>query len=332
MNPNAELIYKSVPLEDITIDAEFELRGSQKEVKKNSGQWLSFKESIKANGILQPLLARAPRNEDGTLDLDHPILVDGRQRESIVRELHAEGVPGFDHIPVAINPTIETPQDIITAQIDCNIERISQNSSQVANHLLRVVDIYPNITVTELADMFHKTVAWASQILKLKNLTPTVKAAMDNQDVSVTACRSLAELPEEQQDEWLTKFIENPDDTADIALNLKEFIKESKKGGKKTATDNIPKPRSAANVREIWEELQKTPDHPLYAGYQHIVQLDPESMALKRADKETKELERQVAKDERALKKQKEIEERLANQKKELEARKAKIMAEAQEI
>lgn len=328
MNPKSEKIFKNVSVQSLTIDPEFELRGSQKEVKKFSGQWKTMKRSVEENGILQPILARCEKDPNtGELDLEHPILVDGRQRFAIANEL------GLDEIPIVIDPSIQDVEDIIRAQIDCNIERIQQSPTQVAEHLLRMVEIKPNITVQELADLFGKTIAWVSGIMKLKNLTPDAEVAVKNQDINLTSAIALGKMPTEHQPEWLQKLVENPSETQDILMNMSEALKDIKKGGKgKVDSTTIPNPRSKAKILELWNELKDQTDSPFFAGVQMIVQLDPESMQLKKLDKETAELAKQIKKDEKALKEAEKAQERLEKSRQELAAAKQKVAEEFQEI
>jgi ParB-like chromosome segregation protein Spo0J len=318
---------RRVKLSDI-IREETSLRGPQADVKKNSLAVQQLKASILQNGLLQPIICRPGFDDNGEIRHDIIILVAGEQRYWCLNQLVREGHTQFEEVDIVLDPNIQTAEHIIKCQITENLDRIQQNPQEVAQHILKVVAINPKISRAELAKMFNRTEGWVSQMLKLDNLSEQGQAALDNGTVKVAHLRIVAELPQEMQDEWLQKYIEDPQEAADTDVDLREFIKEFKKGSKKKIDrTKIPRPRSATQIREIWESL--TPDDPKYLGYQHAVRLDAESLREFTASEEEKKLMAQIARDEKKLKDAKEAAERLERAKKDLEKQRAELEGSA---
>lgn len=316
----AEKVFRNVPISQLVLDEQFALRGSKENDKRNTMEFLGMVESIKDHGIEQPMLGRFGEDENGNVDENVVILVDGRQR------LAAATKAGLTEVPVYIDPNIRTVADIIQTQITCNIDRISQSPKEVADHVLQLVKYRPNLTVTEIAKMFKRTPAWASGILKLQDGCDELKAALDDNLINVTNAKVICELPLDQQPKWVKDFIEQPKDVSDLLLDLREQIKANKSGTKeKIDTTNIPKPRTAAEIKEIFENMPK--DDPRYAGYLHAVRLDPESKALRTEDKELKALAKQMEKDKKVLEAQQEAAKRLEENKAKWEAKRAELAA-----
>lgn len=323
---SSSLVLKTLPIDSIVLDEELALRGSQEEVTKNKSAFLQLVESVRKHGILQPPLGRFGYDDAGNLQEDIIILVDGRQRYAAAKRA------GLTTFPVAVDPNIKSFSDIVLAQTTTNLDRINTDPSQVRDHLMRLTKYQPDLSLRELAEMFNRSVPWVQNILKLKNVSELVQAALDENEINVTAAQIVAELPTKLQDEWLGKFLEHPSpsDQAETLLNLREFIKERKKTGKEPVDfSSVPRPRTATALREMYEHLERTDKtDPRWAGLQWAVQLDPETVQARKDEVENKELHKKIAQDEKKLREAKAAEDRLAENKRKLEEARAKEKAE----
>lgn len=316
-----------VPIDQVILDEAYQLRKSQEDVKHNSGKFLALCESIRVQGIKQAPLARLGRNIDGSINENEIILVDGRQRYAAAK------YNKFTHFPVRIDREIKDAKDIIVAQITCNIHRIAQSPKEVADHMLRVVEMNPLISEQALADMFQKSKQWVAETLRLNKISPNVQTALDEGHINITEAKMLSQLKSAaKQDEWLKKLLEAGSNNAEVLLDLKDYVKESRKGGGEDIDfTTTPRPMSSAKIRQLWDEIKNQPNHPEFAGIQRVVQLDPLTIQTRKEDRELQKLIREVAAEERQIKKAEEAKAKLAAKTAELDAARARLRAESGE-
>ena len=270
------------PVEQVLLDR-VNLRGSLEGDKRVGEEWNRFCNSIRMYGIETPCLGRKAYDDDGKLIPNRWILVDGAQRRAAAEKL------GFSVIPLYVNDNIRTPADVMIAQTQCNIQRLSTNKAALEQHCIKLNEVCPNLTQTQLAEMLNVSVPWVSQTLKIKNLIPDVEQAMKDGILPLTHAKVMGKLPPEHQAEYLNKWLEG--DKEDFIIRCHKEASNLKKAAKGEKVDEGPvfRLRSRGEIIEVFKSL--SPMDVLYPGYQHVLKQDAESLAELEQDAEVRKLE-----------------------------------------
>jgi ParB family chromosome partitioning protein len=142
-------------------------------------------ESIKAQGVMQPIVVR----------------VIGEQRYEIVageRRWRAAQMAGLDTIPSVIRE-ISDDTAIAMALIE-NIQREDLNPMEQATAMQRFVEEF-DLTHQQIAETVGKARATVSNLLRLMALPREVKTLLEHGDLEMGHARALLSLPEPQQTE-----------------------------------------------------------------------------------------------------------------------------------
>jgi ParB family chromosome partitioning protein len=152
-------------------------------------------ESIKIQGIIQPLVVRPISNDKQTSE----------QYEIIVgeRRWRAAKLAGVKKIPVLVH---QVNDDVAMAtNLIENIQRQNLNILEEAKAISRLISEF-SMTHEEIGKFIGKSRAAITNILRLLSLEPTVKAMLINDEVSAGHARALLALKDEQQIEIAKKI------------------------------------------------------------------------------------------------------------------------------
>lgn len=143
--------------------------------------------SIKAQGIMQPILVRAV---DSTPGAERYEIVAGERR------WRASQLAGLNEVPVLVR-RIPDEQALAMALIE-NIQRENLNPLEEAQGLQRLIDEF-GLTHQEAADAVGRSRPAASNLLRLLQLTAPVQALLMSGKLDMGHARALLPLPAGQQ-------------------------------------------------------------------------------------------------------------------------------------
>ncbi|HYP31946.1 MAG TPA: ParB/RepB/Spo0J family partition protein [Burkholderiaceae bacterium] len=161
----------------------------QPRTRMDEGALFELAESIKAQGVMQPVLVR-PLSDDGG--------VAGRRYEIIAgeRRFRAAKLAGLDEVPVLVR---EVPDEsaAVMALIE-NIQREDLNPLEEAQGLKRLVDEF-GMTHEQAAQSVGRSRSAASNLLRLLQLAAPVQQMLMAGDLDMGHARALLTLEPAQQ-------------------------------------------------------------------------------------------------------------------------------------
>lgn len=258
---------------------------SLRPVRKDTLEYIQFREAIQRGGIDLPLLVRQ-NNE----------IVDGTYRWEIALELALPLVPCYIRSL--------TDFEVLVKQLTLN-----NNASQTeyARRLWRIMSYKPEMSLDELAHTITKSREWVFRALSLQRLVD--KDSLYNGTLPVFAAVELAKLPPDHQKELKTlPGVLTAGDLADtIRLSVRKYL-ESLKDGRaarnlQTQLDLSPRYRTFTEVVSELKEpsaavslLHRRKANTALLGWQAalewVLRVDADSIAKRR-----QQFERQSRKD-----------------------------------
>jgi len=176
----------------------------QPRTRMDEGSLYELAESIKSQGIMQPILVRPVAGAAGPANAPGSALAVGAlhtpfdQYEIIAgeRRFRAARLAGLDEVPVLVK---EVPDEsaAVMALIE-NIQREDLNPLEEAQGLQRLVVEF-NLTHEQAAQAVGRSRSAASNLLRLLNLTPPVQQMLMAGDLDMGHARALLGLETGQQ-------------------------------------------------------------------------------------------------------------------------------------
>lgn len=147
--------------------------------------------SIKAQGLMQPIVIRPIANKDSGAEIRYEIIAGERR-------WRATQLAGLDTVPVIIR---DVPDDaaIAMALIE-NIQRENLNSMEEAQALHRLQQEF-ELTQQEVADAVGKSRTTIANLLRLMQLNDDVKIMLERGDIEMGHAKALLGLQELKQSE-----------------------------------------------------------------------------------------------------------------------------------
>jgi ParB family chromosome partitioning protein len=173
-------------------------------VRRNTPEYEELIESVKKDGILQPILVRPCDPESG-----HSYeIVEGWHRFEASKEA------GKSDIPCFIQDM--TDHDVLICQIKCNAIRPKTHSFEYVRRLktLRA----GGLSINQLSQLVDKSPRWINAQLCLNRLCEEARGPVERGEIKLKAALALANLPGELQ----VKFIDDA-----IAMPTKEFVERA---------------------------------------------------------------------------------------------------------
>jgi ParB family transcriptional regulator, chromosome partitioning protein len=155
---------------------------------------LELSESIKENGLIQPIVVRKKGDEYE--------LISGERR------LRAVKLIGFSEIPAIIKDNVSDNESMVLALIE-NIQREDISPLEQAESYKKILEVN-QITQNELAQMLGKSRPVIANAIRLLELSPNCKKALEQSLISEGHARKLLQLSSfKEQDEYLSEIINN---------------------------------------------------------------------------------------------------------------------------
>jgi ParB family chromosome partitioning protein len=231
----------------------------QPRTRMDEGALYELAESIKAQGIMQPILVRRLSDERAQLRRDReaqgspngPAGAYGAERplyEIIAgeRRYRAARLAGLDSVPVLVR---DVPDESAAAMaLIENIQREDLNPLEEAHGLQRLVKEF-GLTHEEAAQAVGRSRSAASNLLRLLNLTEPVQTMLMAGDIEMGHARALLALERAAQ-------ITAANQIAAKKLSVREAERLVKKlGAEFNLTSPKPKKEKSRDLRRVEEEL-----------------------------------------------------------------------------
>lgn len=188
---------------------------------------LELAQSIKENGVIQPIIVRRS-----------PLI--GFELLAGERRLRASQLAGLTEIPAVIKHLSD--DDLLYQAIIENLQRSDLNPIEEAHSYEKLIE--KGLTHDEIAQIMGKSRPYITNLLRLLHLSESTRQAVETGKITQGHARQLVALSEKQQAEWVQKIQEK-----DISVRQLETILSSKK--KKTTR------KSNQFVAEEEEKLAK---------------------------------------------------------------------------
>jgi len=159
-------------------------------VKRTTYQWEEFCDSIKRDGVLQPILVRP-----------HPTLV-GYQVVEGNHRYHAAKLAGHSTIPCYIREVTDKEIEILQLKAQA-VRPINADMWDYAKRLRKLMD--SGHTINDLCSIICKSPQWVRKILKLNRLCDAARLPLSNGEIKLCAAVALSDLPEPLQ----ARFVED---------------------------------------------------------------------------------------------------------------------------
>jgi ParB family transcriptional regulator, chromosome partitioning protein len=181
--------------------------------KRNSGEIEAILPSVRARGVLVPLIVRA----NGTPDTYE--IVAGKRRYQAALTVAGEG-GDIDRLPCAI---IEAGDDAaaLEASLIENIARLDPDEVTRWETFTRLVR--EGRTAADIALTFGMTELQTKRTLALGNLLPRIRRLYRSEALDASSVRHLTLASRAQQRDWL-KLYDDPDQYAPSGMQLKAWL------------------------------------------------------------------------------------------------------------
>ncbi|MGQ7355072.1 ParB/RepB/Spo0J family partition protein [Streptococcus suis] len=168
---------------------------------------LELAQSIKENGVIQPIIVRRS-----------PLI--GFELLAGERRLRASQIAGLTEIPAVIKHLSD--DDLLYQAIIENLQRSDLNPIEEAHSYEKLIE--KGLTHDEIAQIMGKSRPYITNLLRLLHLSESTRQAVETGKITQGHARQLVALSEKQQAEWVQKIQEK-----DISVRQLETILSSKK-------------------------------------------------------------------------------------------------------
>lgn len=278
-----------------------------REVDRESASYQEMVDSIRQAGISNPISVN--RMDDGTYEL-----IDGRHR------LAGAADAGLEEIPCLIFENLSVVE-VLDMQIIANTHKQETKPAQYANQLRRLFSADAALTAAAIAKRIGRSIPWVTNTLRLNRLIDQAQELVDSSDICLSNAYHLAQLPQDEQIEWLERAITMGPDifVPECTARIKEIKDAARKGRSVEPVTFEPTARLRKAVI-LKEELtsgnqaaQSSDPDTFTEAIKWVLQLDDATVDIDRAQweerkaaqaeaKKTRELERARAKEEKAKK------------------------------
>jgi len=275
-----------------------------REVNKESVDYLELVESIRKDGVINAITVRSVAGELGA----QYQLIDGLHRLTPARDV------GLLELTVQVIDLDDI--GVLMHQITMNSHNIQTRPVEYTNQLKQILTEKPLMTIGELGKEIGKSAAWINQRLSLGNITNEVTQGLVNEgNISLVNAYSLATLPEEEQDDWLTAA--QTESITEFAPKVAARLKELRAASRQARDANPVGFVAIASIRKLGVLKDAPSDSELIArlatqastieeaivvGINYTMKLDPESLVKQEQDYNDKKEADKQAKEDRSRK------------------------------
>lgn len=214
-------------------------------VNRQADSFRELVDSVKSQGILNPINVREKAGEDGK----KYEIIDGLHRYSSAQEA------GLTEIPVQVLD--KTDAEALIAQIVGNVQRVDTKPVEYARGLLRILGHNPTMTEAQLATMLSKSPQWIGDQLGLTKLDDGVAKLVNEGKVPLSNAYPLTKLPKEEQLNWLERAMTmapaefNPK----VLARVKE-IRDANRAGKAATPEQFVPTAHLRTKKELEDEMR----------------------------------------------------------------------------
>jgi ParB/RepB/Spo0J family partition protein len=239
---------KKIPIGDIR-ESNIVLR----EVDRKSEKYVGLVNSIRDRGILNPIVVREVRDENGKLFYG---LVDGKHRYSGAQDA------GLTEVPA--NVINMTDADVMEAQVIGNIHRVDTKPVEYSKRLKEIFYANPMMTLSDMATRLAKSPEWVRQRLALTNLPEHVGNLVDEGKITLSNAYSLVDIAKLAPDE-INGFLDRaqtlpPTEFAPQVGQRVKSIREARRAGKDPNKvdeyEPVPLVQKPATIRDEFKNPQ----------------------------------------------------------------------------
>ena len=191
-------------------------------------------DSIRTHGVVQPIVVRETPAGDYEL-------IAGERR------WRAAQMAGLDVIPSVVRRVADEIA-LVVGLIE-TIQRENLNPVEEANGLRRLLDEF-GLTHQQVADSIGRSRAAVSNLLRLLNLDPAVRAHLENGRLEAGHARAILSLPREQQLAAADTVIQQRLSVRQTEQLVRRYLSGKRKEKRKTAPKD-------ADLRQLEEELSQ---------------------------------------------------------------------------
>jgi len=191
-------------------------------------------DSIRTHGVVQPIVVRETPAGDYEL-------IAGERR------WRAAQMAGLDVIPSVVRRVAD--EVALAVGLIENIQRENLNPVEEANGLRRLLDEF-GLTHQQVADSIGRSRAAVSNLLRLLNLDPAVRAHLENGRLEAGHARAILSLPREQQLAAADTVIQQRLSVRQTEQLVRRYLSGNRKEKRKTAPKD-------ADLRQLEEELSQ---------------------------------------------------------------------------
>jgi ParB/RepB/Spo0J family partition protein len=274
-------------------------------VNKESEAYIGLRDSIRDIGILNPINVREQKDSE-TGDIYYEI-VDGLHRFSCAVDV------GFSKIPINVKDLDDTRT--LEAQIMANVHKVETRPVEYTRQLQRIFAANPTLTLADMAAKLTKSPAWVSTRLNLLKLADTVQELVDGGKITVSNAVALAKLPNDEQVNYVDQAMTMGADefTPLVQTRAEEIRKSAREGRAAKPAEFIPTPRcqKMSTIKDEFENSTIGPElcakHKIKKasegfalGVAWVLTMDPDSVAVRKAEDEARRAAIEDAKKKRA--------------------------------
>jgi len=275
-----------------------------REVNKESTSYLELVESIRKDGVVNPITVRETETDLGT----QYQLVDGLHRLTAARDA------GLESLDVQLKVLNDT--EVLMMQISMNSHTIETRPVEYTQALKQILSANPFMTLAELGRDIGKSAAWIEQRLSLVNIiNETIKALVNEGKITLVNAYALATLPEEEQLDWVTQA--QTESIAEFGPKVSARVRELKAAARQARTAE-PAGFVPVAIMRKFGDLKKAPDNAeliaklatqagsveeaILVGIKYTMSLDALSVSEQETAYNDKKAAQTKAKEERAIK------------------------------
>lgn len=195
-------------------------------------------QSIRAHGIIQPLIVRA-RSDGGFL------LIAGERRWRAAQRA------GLQQVPVVVQDI--SPKESFERALVENLQRSDLNPIEEAEAYARLVSEYGH-TQEQIAERVGKERSTVANSLRLLKLPPSVREKVEEGTLSMGHARALLALESVPDIEVVTRQIA----ARGLSVRATEALIRQRLTGDRAKTTAVVKPQKSASVRDVENRLTKS--------------------------------------------------------------------------
>jgi ParB/RepB/Spo0J family partition protein len=254
-------VLKDVPVSKIT-QSSVKLR----EVDTDSDKFKELCASVKASGVLNPVLLRTmPDGTYGLIDGAHRFTAAViAEREVVNAKVYAEDV---------------TDDEVMELQVEANVHKIDTKPVEYTRQIQHIMLKHPERTIEQQAKRFNKSEGWLRDRLSLNLFEGEAQELVNGGQISLANAYALAKIAKEnagEVDDWLDRAQTlPPDQFIPEALKRVEDLKAAKRAGKSPdsvrPTGPAPKLRKLGDIKveatRAKTSAAQSPNDPFAQGY-----------------------------------------------------------------